>query len=167
MIGFLSRSMILCVNACSSSSSLFIRGVFGQNGGSTSRSGSGTPARRGALIDACGTPVWLGTGSLGVAAAPSLLPKSCMFSPTTRNLERFWPVCLSSQVSSWSRPSMNTGEPLWRYCFAISAVRPHRSTSTKVTSSRFCRSSVQVRLTATPISESAVPWAWNEFRGHG
>jgi hypothetical protein len=32
--------------------------------------------------------------------ASSLLSESCMFSPTALNVERFWPVCLSSQVSS-------------------------------------------------------------------
>jgi len=67
----------------------------------------------------------------------------------------FWPSF--SQRSSFSRPSINTDEPLLRYSLATSAVRLHSVTSTKVTSSthwspRFTRS-----FTARPISETGVP----------
>ena len=44
-----------------------------------------------------------------------------MFSPTTLSLLRFCPVCLSSQVSSCSRPSMKIGRPFLQYSPTISA----------------------------------------------
>src|SRR6516164_436093 len=72
--------------------------------------------------DACGTwGFWAAAGaSREGEAARSLSPKSCRFSATTRSRGRFWPLCLSSQLSSCNRPSINTRLPLERYCPAIS-----------------------------------------------
>ena len=65
---------------------------------------------------------WAAAGALKEGdPASSLLPKSCMFSSTTRNLERFWPLCLSPEVSSWSRPSIKTGLPLPKCDFGLPA----------------------------------------------
>ena len=61
-------------------------------------------------------------------------PISCIRSQITFNFDRFWPSC-PSHVSSLSRPSMKTGEPLLRYSLITSAVRPQTVTSTNVTSS--------------------------------
>ena len=69
-------------------------------------------------------------------------PRSCILSATTRRRVRFCPVCLSSQVSIWSRPSTKTGLPFFKYSLATSAVRPQSVTSTNVTSSRFSPLSV-------------------------
>ena len=63
---------------------------------------------------------------------PGRLPSNCMLSPITRSLLRFWPDCLSSQLSSCRRPSIRTGRPFFRYSPAISAVRPQSVTSTNV-----------------------------------
>ncbi len=56
-----------------------------------------------------------------------------MRSPTTRSLEFFLPSF--SQVSSFSRPSIRTLEPLFKYSLATSACRPQSVTSTNVVSS--------------------------------
>src|SRR5260221_12743469 len=54
---------------------------------------------------------------------------------------------------------MNTGRPFLRYCSASSACPPQSVPSTKVVSSFFSPlPSVQVRLTARPMSATAVPF---------
>src|SRR5207248_11629590 len=86
-------------------------------------------------------------------------PSICIVSPITFNLLRFCPDCLSSQVSSCSRPSIKIGRPFFKYSPATSAVRPQKVTSTKVTSSRFSPfSNVYCRLTAIPRSVTALPF---------
>jgi hypothetical protein len=59
--------------------------------------------------------LWAAAGALKEGdPAPSLLSESCMFSPTALNVERFWPVCLSSQVSSCPKPLKFLGTELPR-----------------------------------------------------
>ena len=60
-------------------------------------------------------------------AAAGRPPSSCIVSPMTLSLLRFWPDCLSSQVSSCRRPSIKTGRPFFKYSPAISAVAAPKS----------------------------------------
>src|SRR5207247_11068300 len=115
-----------------------------QNGSSSSSGSPGAAAFGGGALVLL--PALVGRSSPAVSpAAPApagRAPNNCMLSPTTRSLLRFCPVCLSSHVSICRRPSIKTGRPFFKYSPAISARRAHRTTSTKVTSSRLSPLSV-------------------------
>ncbi len=120
------------------------RGSFPQKGISSSEGSSGSAGLAGAerLVPPPLLLLLPPPPRLPPPAESSRPPRSWRFSPTTLSFERFCPVCLSSQVSSWRRPSIMTGRPFLTYSPAISAGRPQRVTSTKVVSSRFSPPSV-------------------------
>src|ERR1700682_2198921 len=140
----------------------------GQNGISSSSGAAAAPDLGGGAADFPLVLAGLSSSPASAGAAPALglLPSICIVSPMPRSLLRFWPLCLSSHVSNCRRPSIKTGRPFFKYSPAISARLAHKTTSTKVTSSRFSPlSSVYTRLTARPRSQTALPFGVYRISG--